>query len=56
MVGGNPMANLRQAKKHESERAQIENRIINYYDRLTEKDVEEERAWGHFAETQLGDD
>lgn len=50
------MPNLRRAKKHESERAQIEADIINYYDRLTENDVEEERGWGHFAETQLGDD
>ncbi|MHB1938787.1 MAG: hypothetical protein ACYCOR_19720 [Acidobacteriaceae bacterium] len=33
----------------------IENAYSDYYDSLTEKEVNEERAWGAFAETQLID-
>jgi len=43
-------------KKHESERAHIAAGIANYYDSLSDKDVQEERAWGQFAETQLAED
>jgi hypothetical protein len=43
-------------KKRESERAQIATGIVSYYDSLTDKDMEENRAWGQFAETQFAED
>lgn len=42
-------------KKRESERGHIAAGIANYYDSLSDKDVEEDRAWGQFAESQLAE-
>ena len=43
-------------KKRDSERAQIAAAVTNYYDSISEIEVESDRAWGHFAETQLPED
>jgi len=43
---------LRQ-KQRESERLKIAAAVTNYYDSLSDREVESDRAWGQFAETQL---
>jgi len=43
-------------KKRDSERAQIAAAVTNYYDSISDIEVESDRAWGHFAETQLPED
>jgi len=41
----------RQQRAAEMER--ISTSIRSYYDSLTDEEVDEDRAWGQFAETQL---
>jgi hypothetical protein len=40
---------LLQEKTREQKLAEIEANTIAYYDRLTDEEVEEQRAWGEFA-------
>jgi hypothetical protein len=43
---------LRELMATHKQRA-IESAIVDYYDSLSDEDVEEQRAWGVFAEAQL---
>ena len=49
------MARIRQERQQQPERLQIAASITNYYDSMSDKGVEEDRAWGQFAETQIAD-
>jgi hypothetical protein len=40
-------------KTREQRRAALEANVAAYYDSLTEEEVEEQRAWGEFAEQNL---
>jgi hypothetical protein len=44
---------LLREKKLEQQRAALEAQITAYYDTLTDAEVEEDRAWGEFAGSQL---
>jgi hypothetical protein len=44
---------LIQDKKNEAEREQISVKISNYYDSLSDEEVQESALWGKFAESQL---
>ncbi len=42
--------------KSQHERQKVQSAMVDYYDSLSERDREENRAWGAFAESQLRED
>jgi hypothetical protein len=43
-------------RKREAERVRIAAGVTSYYNALTDEEVEQDRTWGQFAETQLPED
>jgi hypothetical protein len=43
-------------KKLQAERARISTAITNYYDSLTDAELQTDNAWGQFGESQMRED
>jgi hypothetical protein len=52
-TGSQILEELIAEKKREAEEARISVAITKYYDSLSEKEIDEERKWGKFSESQI---